>query len=162
MGKSDRRHNSPHGFKIPSLKITRFAHLDARPPVPAPAAAPWSVAATAGVRMGDAIRRRDAVEDQGLHPPRGRPRSSDHRAQATGVGGVRAVDAVSALSVAATDSMRMGMRGGASSSVGERPLLAHAFDAIVTVADMRSGDVAVRRICPALAVDCTIPRHMPW
>ena len=38
MGKSDRRHNSPHGFKIPSLKITRFAHLDARRPVPLPAA----------------------------------------------------------------------------------------------------------------------------
>ena len=39
MGKSDRSHNSPHGFKIPGLKISRFALRDAsgpyrcRPPV---------------------------------------------------------------------------------------------------------------------------------
>jgi hypothetical protein len=37
-----------------------------------------------------------------------------------------------------------------------------AFVAIVTVAGFKPGDVAVTRICPALAIDCTMARHMPW
>ena len=36
-----------------------------------------------------------------------------------------------------------------------------AFVVIVTLAGLRPGDVAVTRICPALAVDCTIARHIP-
>jgi hypothetical protein len=34
---------------------------------------PLPVAATAGRRMGDAIRRRGGVQDEGLHSPQGRP-----------------------------------------------------------------------------------------